>query len=149
MKLSLGPIPYYWRRAEVFAFYEAIAESEADIVYLGEVVCSRRHEVAFEDWLALAEMLGQAGKEPPDVEQPHVEVVAVAEAAVGLGAAASQLARDQRRRHHRRGVDMEQRREERHPDGDAGAGRLVPARGNRGDAFQCCPRRGIRSRDEQ
>ena len=63
MKLSLGPIPYYWPRERVFSFYDAIAASPADIVYLGEVVCSRRHEVSFEDWLALADMLAGAGKE--------------------------------------------------------------------------------------
>jgi len=63
MKLSLGPIPYYWPRERVFSFYDTIAASPADIVYLGELVCSRRHEVSFEDWLALADMLAGAGKE--------------------------------------------------------------------------------------
>ncbi len=63
MKLSLGPIPYYWQRDAVYSFYEDIAASPADTVYLGEVVCSRRHEVSFEDWLALADMLADAGKE--------------------------------------------------------------------------------------
>lgn len=64
MKISLAPIPYYWPRKDVFAFYDAVAASAADIVYLGEVVCSRRHEVSFEDWLALADALAAAGKEP-------------------------------------------------------------------------------------
>jgi collagenase-like PrtC family protease len=63
MKLALGPLLYYWPRERVLAFYEAAARSAADIVYLGEVVCSRRHELAFEDWLALAEALAGAGKE--------------------------------------------------------------------------------------
>ena len=63
MKLALGPLLYYWPRERVLAFYEAAAGSAADIVYLGEVVCSRRHELAFEDWLALAEALAGAGKE--------------------------------------------------------------------------------------
>lgn len=63
MKLALGPLLYYWPRGRVLAFYEAAAASAADIVYLGEVVCSRRHELAFEDWLALADALAGAGKE--------------------------------------------------------------------------------------
>ena len=63
MKLALGPLLYYWPRERVLAFYEAAAGSAADIVYLGEVVCSRRHELAFEDWLALADALAGAGKE--------------------------------------------------------------------------------------
>lgn len=63
MKISLGPIQYYWSRATVFAFYEALADSAVDIVHLGETVCSRRHELRLPDWLAVAELLQQAGKQ--------------------------------------------------------------------------------------
>ena len=63
MKLALGPLLYYWPRAAVLEFYRGIASSEADIVYLGEVVCSRRHEIAFDDWLAIGAALAAAGKE--------------------------------------------------------------------------------------
>lgn len=63
MKIALGPLLYYWPRAAVLSFYEEIAKSAADIVYLGEVVCSRRHELAFDDWLAIGEALAAAGKE--------------------------------------------------------------------------------------
>ena len=63
MKISLGPIQYYWPRATVLAFYEAVAGSPVDIVHLGEAVCSRRHELRLADWLALAELLQQAGKQ--------------------------------------------------------------------------------------
>jgi len=54
---------YYWPRDEVLAFYEAVAASAVDIVYLGEAVCSRRHEVRLSDWLDIAQALRDAGKE--------------------------------------------------------------------------------------
>jgi O2-independent ubiquinone biosynthesis protein UbiV len=63
MKLALGPLLYYWPRETVLGFYEEVARSPVDTVYLGEVVCSRRHELAFEDWLAIGERLAAAGKE--------------------------------------------------------------------------------------
>lgn len=63
MKLALGPLLYYWPRAAVLDFYRQVATSAADVVYLGEVVCSRRHEVGFDDWLAIAGGLAAAGKQ--------------------------------------------------------------------------------------
>lgn len=63
LKLALGPILTYWPRADVLAFYEAVAGSAVDIVYLGETVCSRRHEVRLADWLAIAAALEAAGKQ--------------------------------------------------------------------------------------
>ena len=63
MKLALEPIPYYWPRETVFAFYRAVALSAVDVVYLGETVCSRRHELRLPDWLDLAHWLDAAGKE--------------------------------------------------------------------------------------
>jgi collagenase-like PrtC family protease len=63
MKLALGPILYYWPRRQVLDFYAGIARAPVDIVYLGEVVCSKRHELRFEDWIEIGESLREAGKE--------------------------------------------------------------------------------------
>ena len=63
MQLTLGPVPYYWPKARLDAFHDAIAAAPIDRVYLGEAVCSRRHEYRTDDWLEAAARLADAGKE--------------------------------------------------------------------------------------
>lgn len=63
MKIALGPLQYYWPRTETMRFYESMADSPVDIVYLGETVCSRRRELRLQDWLDLAQILSDAGKQ--------------------------------------------------------------------------------------
>jgi len=63
MKLSIGPIQYFWERGQVLDFYEQAATSVAEIIYLGEVICSKRRLVKFDDWLAIGKELKQSGKE--------------------------------------------------------------------------------------
>lgn len=63
MKLALGPLLYYWPRQQVFDFYDAIASAPVDIVYLGETVCARRHELRVQDWAEIAARLAAAGKQ--------------------------------------------------------------------------------------
>ncbi|WP_042882220.1 U32 family peptidase [Cupriavidus necator] len=61
--IALGPLLYYWPREKVMQFYVAVADAPVERVYLGETVCSRRHELRHADWLELAQMLRDAGKE--------------------------------------------------------------------------------------
>ncbi len=63
MALTVGPLLYYWPRDTLMNFYAEVAESPADAVVLGEVTCSRRHEMKPADWLALAHDLAAAGKQ--------------------------------------------------------------------------------------
>ncbi|MBI2383409.1 MAG: U32 family peptidase [Gammaproteobacteria bacterium] len=63
MKISLGPMQFYWRRAAALDFYRRVAQAPVDIVYLGETVCSKRRELTPEDWLEVAQNLAQAGKQ--------------------------------------------------------------------------------------
>lgn len=63
MKISLGPLLYFWPAEKMRALYREVAESPVDIVYLGETVCSKRREFRREDWMETAELLTRAGKE--------------------------------------------------------------------------------------
>ncbi|MBL1141478.1 MAG: U32 family peptidase [Proteobacteria bacterium] len=63
MKISIGPISYFWERQKVFDFYKSLEETPVDIVYLGETVCSKRRELSLDDWLVIADQLSKSGKE--------------------------------------------------------------------------------------
>ena len=62
-ELTVGPVLYYWPRAELIRFYEAVGRSGVTSVGLGEIVCSRRHEMKLADWMAVGRELRSAGKE--------------------------------------------------------------------------------------
>jgi len=63
MKLSLGPILYYWPQQQVEQFYQQMLTAPVDIVYLGEAVCAKRQELRTADWLNLAAELCESGKQ--------------------------------------------------------------------------------------
>ena len=63
MKLSLGPLQYFWPRQTTLAFYRDVAGWPLDIVYIGETVCSKRRELGTRDWIALGHELAASGKQ--------------------------------------------------------------------------------------
>lgn len=63
LRLSLGPVPYFWPRETLLDFYEQMANTPVDIVYLGETVCSKRRSLKGPEWLELAARLQAAGKQ--------------------------------------------------------------------------------------
>lgn len=71
--ISVGPVLYYWPRRTLIDFYGRVAASPAQTVTLGEVVCSRRHEMKPDDWFDLAADLKAAGKEVVLATQTLIE----------------------------------------------------------------------------
>lgn len=63
LAFTVGPLLYWWPRQALMDFYAQVADSAAQTVVLGEVICSRRNELSLDDWLALARDLSAAGKE--------------------------------------------------------------------------------------
>ncbi|WMN20530.1 U32 family peptidase [Pseudomonas piscis] len=61
MKLSLGPVLYYWDKERLARFYEQMASLALDVIYLGETVCSKRRVFNLDQWLGLGRELQQAG----------------------------------------------------------------------------------------
>ncbi|MCA3187038.1 MULTISPECIES: U32 family peptidase [unclassified Cupriavidus] len=62
-RIALGPLLYYWPRTAVLEFYASVAGTAVERVYLGEAVCTRRHEMRLADWIEVAQMLRDAGKQ--------------------------------------------------------------------------------------
>jgi collagenase-like PrtC family protease len=63
MRLTLGPLQYFWPRQQVLDFYQQAAGWPLDVIYVGETTCSKRRELDSADWLALAAELEAEGHE--------------------------------------------------------------------------------------
>ncbi len=63
MRLSLGPVLYYWQREALLQFYADLPHARLGAVYLGEAVCGKRHGMRHDDWMGLARDLAQTGLE--------------------------------------------------------------------------------------
>jgi len=59
MKFSLGPNMFFWPKIDVEKFYQQAKSSSANIIYLGETVCSKRRELRAKDWLGLGRELAR------------------------------------------------------------------------------------------
>lgn len=63
MKYALGSVLYYWPKTEIEEFYRQAVNSSAEIIYLGESVCTKRREMKVGDWLTLAQEIARSGKQ--------------------------------------------------------------------------------------
>ncbi|MBF8270912.1 MAG: peptidase U32 [Magnetococcales bacterium] len=64
MRISLGPCQFDWGKNALKDFYRRMAfETPVDILYIGEVVCSKRQSLTPEEMVDLARELGPSGKE--------------------------------------------------------------------------------------
>lgn len=57
MKLSLGPVLFYWDKEHLGRFYADMADLPLDVIYLGETVCSKRRALNLDQWLGLGREL--------------------------------------------------------------------------------------------
>jgi collagenase-like PrtC family protease len=62
MQFSMGNIQFYWDKDSTADFYQQVADSSVEHVYLGESVCSKRRELRLDDWLEIGRELTKKGK---------------------------------------------------------------------------------------
>lgn len=64
MKIAVGPVLFEWGKKRLREFYRQMAfDTPADILYIGEVVCSKRNSLEPDDMAELARELLPSGKE--------------------------------------------------------------------------------------
>ncbi|MEE9614361.1 MAG: U32 family peptidase [Thermodesulfobacteriota bacterium] len=63
MELTLGPVLFDWKRADLLKFYDEVADMPLDRVYIGEVVCAKKKGLSPKDIERVGRMLEGAGKE--------------------------------------------------------------------------------------
>lgn len=62
LRLSLGPVLFYWPKEVLLDFYARMVELPLDVIYLGETVCAKRRSMSRQDWLGLARDIAGVGK---------------------------------------------------------------------------------------
>ena len=62
IKLSLGPVLFFWQKEALLEFYASLLDAPLDTVYLGEVVCSRRQKMRLPTGSAWPKTLPKAAK---------------------------------------------------------------------------------------
>ncbi|MBF0126993.1 MAG: U32 family peptidase [Magnetococcales bacterium] len=102
MKISIGPVLFEWGRSALKDFYRRMAfETPADLLYLGEVVCSKRNRLTPEELTELAKELMPSGKEivfstlglvMDDREQTEVQQLCDRAQALGIRLEANDMA---------------------------------------------------------
>ncbi len=80
MKLSLGPLLYFWSLDDIESFYQSMIEAPVDILYLGETVCSKRRSLGFEQWMELAVSLRDSEPENGHKKQIVLSTLSLIEA---------------------------------------------------------------------
>ncbi len=63
MKFSIGNILFYWPKNKTLSFYAQASTSDAQCIYLGESVCSKRRELSLKEYLEIANTLQAQGKQ--------------------------------------------------------------------------------------
>lgn len=63
MKTSLAAVPYFWTKQSYQDFYQQVADTDIDTVYLGETVCSKRRSMNLQDWIDIGIFLQSKGKQ--------------------------------------------------------------------------------------
>jgi collagenase-like PrtC family protease len=101
MKVAVGPLLFGWPEQKISEFYLDLAEqAEADIFYLGEVVCSKRSISGVAWQVRLAERMQQSGKEivlstlampTTEAELQYIRDIVAAAAEMGLTVEANDL----------------------------------------------------------
>lgn len=61
LRLSLGPVLFFWPKETLIDFYARMVELPLDVIYVGETVCSKRRSMSRRDWIGLARDLAGAG----------------------------------------------------------------------------------------
>ena len=62
MKLSLGPVLFYWDKEQLSHFYTEMSALPLDVIYLGETVCSKRRAFSLDQWLGLGRELQECSQ---------------------------------------------------------------------------------------